>query len=110
MKLVLAIVKDDDTKHVIKRLMKDGFQVTKLASTGGFLKVGSTTLLMGVRNERVGLCLEAIKESCSSKRISSSKISGEVKDVSSYTQSFPSEIIMGGATVFVLNIEDFQKF
>lgn len=113
MKLVLAIVNGQDSKEVIKRLMSEGFHVTKLASSGGFLLAKNVTLLMGVSNERVEYCLSIIKDTCSSKTYnyknmtpeSSSFIKiGAVNDVSG------SEIKYGGATVFVMDIENYSKF
>ena len=53
MKLMFAIVSSEDTNSVVNALIKSKFSVTKLATSGGFLKVGNTTLLIGVNNERV---------------------------------------------------------
>ena len=53
MKLVFAIVSNDDATTVMRELNKEGFQVTKLASTGGFLRVGNVTLLVGTDEEKV---------------------------------------------------------
>ena len=62
MKLVLAIVKDDDAFDIMDTLNIEGFSVTKLASTGGFLKVGNTTLICGVEDEKVDNVIEIIKQ------------------------------------------------
>lgn len=48
MKLILAVVRDIDTESILNTLLPHGFRVTRLASTGGFLKRGSTTLMIGV--------------------------------------------------------------
>ncbi len=53
LKLVLAIVQDDDALDLIEELNDKGFRVTKLATTGGFLKSGNTTLMIGVEKEKV---------------------------------------------------------
>jgi uncharacterized protein YaaQ len=51
MKLIIAIVHDDDAMELISSLTESGFSVTKLATTGGFLKAGNTTLLIGIEEE-----------------------------------------------------------
>ena len=48
MKLIIAIVQDEDASRLISNLMNEGYGVTKLATTGGFLRAGNTTLLIGV--------------------------------------------------------------
>ncbi len=50
MKLIIAIVQDEDSSRLLTSLMNDGFGVTKLATTGGFLKAGNTTLMIGVED------------------------------------------------------------
>ena len=62
MKLVLAIVNDEDANRVITGLSKKGFGVTKLAATGGFLKAGNVTILIGTEDEKVESVIEIIKE------------------------------------------------
>ena len=53
MKMIIAIVQDDDALDLVDELTERNFRVTKLATTGGFLKSGNTTLLMGVEKEKV---------------------------------------------------------
>ena len=48
MKLIIAIVQDEDSSRLVSNLMNEGYSVTKLATTGGFLRAGNTTLLLGV--------------------------------------------------------------
>ena len=60
MKLVLAIVNDEDANRVITGLSKKGFGVTKLAATGGFLKAGNVTILIGTEDEKVESVIEII--------------------------------------------------
>ena len=101
MKLVLAIVNKDDSSAVSTALTKDGFSVTKLATTGGFLMAGNTTFLVGVDDERVDQVLATI-EKHSKKR--TQMIPSTSYGTSAYA-SFPVEVTVGGATVFVINIE-----
>lgn len=106
MKLVIAIVGNDDASIVSNELTKDGFHVTKLSTTGGFLKAGNTTFLIGVAKEKVERVIEILKE-YSSKRTQVVPSTSAI-DVGMYS-SFPVEITIGGATVFVINVERHEK-
>lgn len=64
MKLIIAIIKDEDNDAVSRALTKKKFRVTFIASTGGFLRSGRSTLLIGVEDEQVETALELIRESC----------------------------------------------
>ena len=105
MKLVLAIVNKDDSSAVSTALTKEGFSVTKLATTGGFLMAGNTTFLVGVDDERVDQVLATI-EKHSKKR--TQMIPSTSYGTSAYA-SFPVEVTVGGETVFVMNIERYEK-
>ena len=62
MKLVFAIVNDQDGSKVLEALNKEGFSVTKLATTGGFLKVGNMTLIIGTEEDKVQKVIDIVKE------------------------------------------------
>jgi uncharacterized protein YaaQ len=64
MKLIIAIIRDSDTEAVSRALTSSDYRVTCVASTGGFLRRGSSTLLIGVEDDRVQRALEIIRESC----------------------------------------------
>ena len=106
MKLILAIVNDDDAASVSSALNKAGISVTKLATTGGFLKAGNTTFLIGLEDQRVDEAVEIIGHHARKRH-------QVVQDVSPYgnvgTMSMPLEITVGGATVFVIDVEQFKK-
>ena len=61
MKLIIAIVQDEDSSKLVSKLMQNGFSVTKLATTGGFLKAGNTTLLLGVDEQKIQDAVTAIE-------------------------------------------------
>ncbi|NMR89560.1 hypothetical protein HKB06_27860, partial [Vibrio parahaemolyticus] len=69
MKLIIAIVQDQDAPGLIEELMDKDFRVTKLASTGGFLKAGNTTLLSGVEDDKVDEILKIIEDNCKTREI-----------------------------------------
>ena len=106
MKLILAIISTDDSKACISALNKASFHVTRLATTGGFLSSGNTTLLIGCENSDVDRVIEIIGgESQRRKEAVPSTISTDMSNLVSY----PIEVEVGGATIFVMNVEDFKK-
>ena len=62
MKLIIAILKDDDTEAVVQALTTQGFRATRVASTGGFFHKGSTTLLAGVEDDQVDPAMQVIQK------------------------------------------------
>lgn len=106
MKLVLAIVSNDDSAVVSAALTREGFSVTKLATTGGFLMAGNTTFLVGVEDEKVDTVIDLIKKQ--SKRRTQMVPTTSSFDVGMYS-TFPVEVTVGGATIFVLNVDRFEK-
>ena len=108
LKLVIAIVRDDDGNKLLHELNKEGFSVTKMASTGGFLKSGNTTLMIGTEVENVENVISIITKKCerSKQVVLSPNPSGAVGGMYS---SFPIEIDVGGATIFVIDVERFEK-
>ena len=106
MKLIFAIVSNDDASDVSSALTKENFYVTRLATTGGFLRAGNTTIIVGTEDERVQQCIDIIGEQ--SKRRTEIVPSTASYDVGRYS-SFPVEVQIGGATIFVLDVEKFVK-
>lgn len=106
MKLIVAIVSNEDASSVTNSLMKGGYSVTRLATTGGFLRAGNTTLIVGTDNEKVDSCIEIIGNE--SKRRTQIVPSTANYDLGRYA-SFPVEVQVGGATIFVIDVEQFIK-
>lgn len=105
MKLIFAIVSNDDSAKVSSALTKAKFSVTKLATTGGFLMAGNTTFLMGTDDSRVDEVISIIEQH-SRKR--TQMVPSSTYGTSTYA-SFPMEVTVGGATVFVTDIERYEK-
>jgi uncharacterized protein YaaQ len=61
MKLIFAVIKDDDMENVVQALTKDNFRVTRVASTGGIFRKGSTTLLIGVDDDQVDAAIQILR-------------------------------------------------
>lgn len=109
MKLIVAIVQDEDAQRLINELMTEGFRVTKLATTGGFLRSGNTTLLVGVEDSQTESAVKVIENICKSRKQVTSSPSPMVNSTGTYTP-FPFEVMVGGATVFVLTVDQFMKY
>jgi len=106
MKLVLAIVSNEDASKVIKTLIKENFFVTKLATTGGFLMSGNTTILIGVQDPVLDKCIQVISETSKRRtKLVPNAISSEFGIFS----STPVEVQVGGATIFVIDVEQLIK-
>ena len=108
MKLIIAIVQDEDASRLISQLMNDGFGVTKLATTGGFLRAGNTTLLVGVDDDRFQAAMDVIEKVCKSRKQIAPSPASMVGMPGSYTP-YPMEVVVGGATIFVLTVDQFIK-
>ena len=108
MKLLIAIVHDDDSAKVMAELNKQGFRVTRMCSSGGFLKAGNTTLMIGVDDEGVEKVLSVIESKSKTRKetVNSAMTSAGTMGYMSY----PIEVTVGGATVFVLDVDRFVKF
>ncbi|XJZ27356.1 cyclic-di-AMP receptor [Bacillota bacterium Lsc_1132] len=109
MKLIVAIVQDQDSNRLSKALMENNFRATKLATTGGFLRSGNTTFMIGIDDERVERALQIIKENCQAREQLVAPVSPMGGNADSYVP-FPIEVEVGGATVFVLPVEQFLQF
>lgn len=108
MKLMIAIVHDEDAKALLEVLTKSEFRVTKLASTGGFLKAGNTTVLVGVEDDELERVKEIIGDNCKSRKdwvTSPAPVAGTTGAFIPY----PMEVTVGGATVFVVDVTEYLK-
>ena len=110
MKLIIAIVQDEDASRLISTLMADGYRVTKLATTGGFLRSGNTTLLVGVEDDMLDNAMTIIEKVCKSRRQIATSPVGMSSAASGMFAPYPIEVTVGGATVFVLSVDQFVKF
>ncbi|NEW09617.1 hypothetical protein GK047_27190 [Paenibacillus sp. SYP-B3998] len=109
MKLVVAVVQDKDSNRLSNALIKEGFRATKLASTGGFLRAGNTTFMIGTEDERVQEALQVIRANCKVREQLVTPVSPMGGTTDSYIP-FPVEVQVGGAAVFVLPVERFEHY
>ena len=62
MKLIIAVVRDVDSENILQTLLKDGYRVTRISSTGGLLRRGNATLLIGVEEDKVKTAIQMLRE------------------------------------------------
>jgi uncharacterized protein YaaQ len=93
MKLIIAIIEDRYSNEIIKTLMENNIRITKLASTGGFLKAGNTTLLIGTEQENLDKTISLIRSKCEVKH--GKKVVGK-SDVA-------------GANLFILDVDKYMR-
>ena len=108
MKMIIAIVQDEDSKRVISKLMDAGYRVTKLSTTGGFLRVGNSTLMIGVEKEKLEETLDIIRGKSSVRKeymVIPTSLPGYVDN-----SPTPVQVTLGGATVFVVDVEANYRF
>ena len=109
MKLVYAIVRKDNEDEVMNELTVHRFSVTKLATTGGFLRKGNSTLMIGVDDDKVQQVIDIIKHECGEIQ----KITVNMPYVSGPAMvnysTMPMTVEVGGATIFVVDVERFEK-
>lgn len=109
MKLIVAIVQDKDASTLSNALVDHNVQATKLATTGGFLRAGNTTFLIGVEDKQVDEVLRIIKDTSHARdQFMTPPVNVDVTGDSS--MAYPIEVQVGGATVFVLPVEQFFHF
>jgi uncharacterized protein YaaQ len=86
MKLILAVVRDFDTESILNTLLPQGFRVTRLASTGGFLRRGSTTLMIGVEDGQEYQVIDLLKSAVGAPDPDQHRITLFVINASNYEQ------------------------
>lgn len=104
MKLIYVIVRNIDASYVTDALNKNGFFVTKLASTGGFLREGNTTLMIGTEEEKVDQVISIVKKECGPRQ----QVVTNPMGTAEYS-SMNVVVNVGGATIFVMDVDRFEK-
>ncbi|MDP9473454.1 MAG: cyclic-di-AMP receptor [Chloroflexota bacterium] len=108
MKLIVAVVQDYDTDRLLRAVSELSLRATRIASTGGFLRTGNTTVLMGVADEHVASGLEAIRRTCCSRV--EQPANPVVGDLTEWYPPGVVEVTVGGAVVFVVPVGRFERY
>ena len=107
MKLVITIVQDKDGANLLQALVDEGYRATKLSSTGGFLREGNTTLFIGCENHAVSEVLGIVKRICRTREQTVTPLTPISGSTGESYVPYPVEVTVGGATVFVVDVEKF---
>ncbi|MBQ9116360.1 MAG: cyclic-di-AMP receptor [Clostridia bacterium] len=108
MKMITAIVNRRDTSRVCEALTNGGVEFTRLATTGGFLRAGNTTLMIGVEDERLEHTLELIRKNCA-RRMEKVPTPPAAEMPVTLHNPHVAEVLVGGAIVFVNDVSYFEK-
>lgn len=103
MKLVVSIVHRDDAGGLVDALIRKGYRTTRLSTTGGFLREGNATILIGVDEPKVPVVLDMIKANTREHR-------QRAPSLFSFLTPHSGEVVVGAATVFVLDLEEIERF
>jgi uncharacterized protein YaaQ len=107
MKLIMAIISSDDSRDALDRLTKAGFRATVISTTGGFLREGNTTIFLGTEDQNVAQAVEVLRQTCRRRTQWVSPL--PTLEGPGLEMSEPIEVGVGGAVVFVMNVEQFLQ-
>ena len=108
MKLVVSIVHNEDAGALVDALLEKEYRATRLHSSGGFLRQSNTTVIVGVEDDHVDEVLAIVRESCHS-RTQIVNPMPPIMEPGEFFMPYPLEVEVGGATVFVLPVERFER-
>ena len=109
MKLIIAVVHDRDKQRVTRALTEAGQGFTIMASTGGFLREGNVTLLIGVDADHADSVVRLIEENSRTREQFVNVLPPDAGSIGAFIPT-PIRVTIGGAIAFVLDVEQFRKF
>jgi uncharacterized protein YaaQ len=107
-KLVVAIVHNEDAGPLVTAFLERQYRATRLHSSGGFLRQSNATVMLGVDDEQVDEVLDVIRENCTS-RTQVVNPMPPIMEPGEFYMPYPVEVEMGGAVVFVVPVERFER-
>lgn len=108
MKLVIAVVQGKDAEQLLESLTKHGFRATQINSAGGFLRESNVTLMIGVDDNDVDQVRTLVQENCHSRTRFVNPLM-PIADAGEFYSSSPLEVLVGGATLFVLSVNRYER-
>ena len=108
MKLVVAVVHSEDAGALVDALLERQHRATRLQSSGGFLRQANVTVLVGAEDDKVDEILGVVRETCNS-RTQIVNPMPPIMEPGEFFMPYPLEVEVGGATVFVLPVERFER-
>ena len=112
MKLIYAVISNDDSDNVITELNKSGYQATKLCSSGGFLKIENVTLMIGTGDDNMSDVIRIIKNVCGERRDIEINVPCVTPPFGIHTLSYatiPQTVEVGGAIIFAVDVDYYEK-
>lgn len=109
MKLIMSIVHTDDAGRLVDALTGAGYRATTISTTGGFLRQGNATIFVGTQDQKVPHVLELIQENCQTRTQYINPLPPVMEPGEMYLPS-PVDVQVGGATVFVLDVVQFEQY
>jgi uncharacterized protein YaaQ len=107
-KLIVAVVHNEDARAMIDVLLKHEYRATWLHSSGGFLKQSNATILVGVEDDKVNDVVTLVRENCHTRTQTVSPIP-PIMEPGEFFMPYPLEVEVGGAVVFVLPVDHFER-
>jgi uncharacterized protein YaaQ len=107
-KLIVAIVHNEDARPLVDALLEHEYRSTRLHSSGGFLRQSNATIMLGIEDDRVDEVMTLIRETCTS-RTQIVNPMPPIMEPGEFFLPYPLEVEVGGATVFVLPVERFER-
>ncbi len=108
MKLVVAIVQARDADGLVRALVDRGFYTTQINSAGGFLRESNVTLLLGVQESHLAEVVRIARHQCQARTRFVNPLMPILEPAEFYVPS-PVEVHVGGATIFVINVERYER-
>ncbi len=109
MKLVITVVHERDKNKITEALLRHGYKFTKIGSTGGFLREGNVTLLIGVEGDDAQKVIDVISDSCKTREQFVNVLPPDAAPTGGFMPS-PVKVQVGGAVCFVVDVERFERF
>ena len=107
-KLVVAIVHNEDAGALVDALLDREYRATRLHSSGGFLKQSNATIILGVEDDQIDTVLGIVRDTCHA-RTQVVNPMPPIMEPGEFFMPYPLEVEVGGATVFVLPVERFER-
>lgn len=108
MKMVVAVVQAEDAGGLLTQLSNSGFRATRIKTVGGFLRESNATIFVGVEDTDVDTVVRIIRRSCTTRQQSISAIPA-LMEPGEFFLPYPVDVEVGGATIFVLDVERFER-
>ena len=108
MKLILAVVQAEDAGGLLTQLTEQGFRATRIKTAGGFLRETNATIFLGVEDDQVETALKIVRENCVTRQQQVNPVP-PVMEPGEFFLPYPVEVEVGGATIWVLDVDRFER-